>query len=361
MSNFREPQLTGRRKTVGWLLVLVSFFGVVAASLVPARYVIHSPGTVINVFGSIQDKAIISVKGAKTFSTTGEFDVLTVYVRGEPGNLPTWAEVIAAYFNSDQVLTPYDSVYSPDEDKSQHDAEVSKMMLDSQRDAIAVALKKSGYVFKSWLAVDAVVAGRPADGVFKPDDIIKAVNSIEPKSLADITDEIGRLAGKPVTFEIIRKGKPQTLEVTPVIDPQSGLYRVGLQLNFRYDFPIEVKVNLGDVTGPSAGLTFALGIIDTLDAPSLTDGNKIASTGTISADGSVGAIGGVRLKMKAALDAGAKLMFAPYGNCDEIAGYVPKGLQVVAVKNIDDALAALKTLKKEKTTPTSTKLGCPTR
>ena len=361
MSESRDPQITGRRKVVGWVLVLVSFFGVVAASLAPARYVIHSPGAVIDVFGSLDDNPIITVKGAKTFATTGEFDVLTVYVRGEPGNLPTWAEVIAAYFNKDQVLTPYDNVYAPDENKTQHDAQVSKMMLDSQRDAIAVALKKSGYSVKSWLAVDAVIAGRPADGLFKPDDIIKSVSGVEPKSLGDVISQIERLDGKTVDFEIIRAGKAKSVQVTPAIDSQTGKYRIGLQLNFRYDFPFEVKVDLGDVTGPSAGLTFALGIIDKLDADSLTAGNKVAATGTIGADGSVGAIGGVQLKMKAALDSGATFMFAPFANCDEIVGHVPPGLQVVAVKNIDDALVALEQLKVDKKPPTTTKLGCSTR
>lgn len=361
MSGNNDPQITGRRKVVGWLLVLVSFFGVVAASLAPARYVIHSPGTVIDVFGELDKKPIISIDGAKTYPTTGEFDVLTVYVRGEPGNLPTWAEVIAAYFNSDQVLTPYDTVYAPDENKTQHDAEVSKMMLDSQRDAIAVALRKSGYTFKSWLAVDAVIGGRPADGLFKPDDIIKSVNGVEPQSLQDVTGQIEKLNGKPVDFEILRGGKPKTITVTPMFDEQIGRYRVGLQLNFRYDFPFDVKVDLGDVTGPSAGLTFTLGIIDSLDARSLTSGNKVAATGTISADGSVGGIGGVQLKMKAALASGAKFMLAPIANCDEIVGHVPSGLQVVAVKNIDDALAALEQLAIEKKPPTTTQLGCPTR
>ena len=361
MNDDRDPQITGRRKVVGWLLVLVSFFGVVAASLAPARYVIHSPGAVINVFGSLDDKQIITVKGAKTYKTTGEFDVLTVYVRGEPGNLPTWAEVIAAYFNSDQVLTPYDEVYAPDENKTQHDSQVSKMMLDSQRDAIAVALKKSGYNFKSWLAVDAVISGRPADGLIKPDDILKSVNSIEPHSLKDVTDQIEKRAGKAVDFQIIRDGKPKTVSVTPFLDPQSGHYRVGMQLGFRYDFPIDVKVDLGDVTGPSAGLTFTLGVIDTLDARSLTSGNKGAATGTIGADGSVGAIGGVQLKMKAALASGAKFMLAPVENCNEIVGHIPAGLQVVAVSNIDEALAALEQLRVQKKPPTSTKLGCPTR
>jgi PDZ domain-containing protein len=65
--------------------------------------------------------------------------------------------------------------------------------------------------------------------------------------------------------------------------------------------------------------------------------------------------------MKAALDAGAEFMFAPFDNCDEIVGHVPAGLQVVAVKNIDDALAALEQLRTENKPPTKTELGCPTR
>ena len=345
-----------KRFIVGAVLV-----GSVLFAITPAPYVIEMPGPVFNALGSLGDKQIVTVVGAKTYATDGQFDVLTVQTRGTPEGKPSWVEVLLAMMNSDVKVVPIDEIYPPGSTQKDQEQETTRMMLDSQRDAIAVALKKSGYKFKSWLAVDAVISGRPADGLIKPDDILKSVNSIEPHSLKDVTDQIEKRAGKAVDFQIIRDGKPKTVSVTPFLDPQSGHYRVGMQLGFRYDFPIDVKVDLGDVTGPSAGLTFTLGVIDTLDARSLTSGNKVAATGTIGADGSVGAIGGVQLKMKAALASGAKFMLAPVENCNEIVGHIPAGLQVVAVSNIDEALAALEQLRVQKKPPTSTKLGCPTR
>jgi PDZ domain-containing protein len=108
-----------------------------------------------------------------------------------------------------------------------------------------------------------------------------------------------------------------------------------------YEFPFEVDIQLDDVGGPSAGMMFALGIMDKLEEGSLTGGEAIAGTGTIDASGTVGPIGGIRQKLFGAERAGAEYFLAPADNCDEVRGHVPDGLRVFAVKTLDDALAAL--------------------
>ena len=110
------------------------------------------------------------------------------------------------------------------------------------------------------------------------------------------------------------------------------------------EFPFDVKIQLDNVGGPSAGMMFALGIIDKLSDGELNGGQKVAGTGTISADGTVGPIGGIRQKLFGARDAGADWFLAPASNCDEVTGHVPDGIRVFAVATLDDSLAALKAI-----------------
>ena len=106
-------------------------------------------------------------------------------------------------------------------------------------------------------------------------------------------------------------------------------------------FPFQVQISLDKVGGPSAGMMFSLGIIDTVTPGDLTGGKHIAGTGTISPDGTVGPIGGIGQKMRGARSSGATLFLAPASNCDEVAGHIPAGLQVVRVENLGEARHAV--------------------
>ncbi|KFF31009.1 Lon protease (S16) C-terminal proteolytic domain [Bifidobacterium bombi DSM 19703] len=106
----------------------------------------------------------------------------------------------------------------------------------------------------------------------------------------------------------------------------------------------EISVHMDGVGGPSAGMMYSLGIIDKLTAIDETGGNVIAGTGTMSASGKVGAIGGIRLKMIGARRDGATWFLAPRSNCGEVVGHVPSGLRDVAVDDLDGAYAALKAI-----------------
>lgn len=107
---------------------------------------------------------------------------------------------------------------------------------------------------------------------------------------------------------------------------------------------LEVTVKLGDVGGPSGGLVLALGIIDKLTPGQLTGGKEIAGTGTITADGLVGEIGGIRQKLLSAFRSGDRYILIPVANCKDVVGNVPAGLQVVPVSTLTEALNAVKTI-----------------
>ncbi|MFJ6846233.1 S16 family serine protease [Streptomyces griseoluteus] len=113
---------------------------------------------------------------------------------------------------------------------------------------------------------------------------------------------------------------------------------------------VKVTLRLADVGGPSAGLLFSLGIVDKLDGDGsggdLTGGRTIAGTGTIDADGKVGAVGGVALKTQAARRDGATVFLVPKAECADARTNLPKGLRLIPVTDLDGAVNSLIALEK---------------
>ncbi|MFC5222662.1 YlbL family protein [Bifidobacterium leontopitheci] len=112
---------------------------------------------------------------------------------------------------------------------------------------------------------------------------------------------------------------------------------------------VKVSMHIDGIGGPSAGMMYTLGVIDKLTGENETGGKTIAGTGTIDAKGTVGAIGGIRLKMIGAKRDGATWFLAPESNCDEVVGHVPQGLTVVKVSTLDEAYKALVAIGKGQT------------
>ncbi|MFJ4864944.1 MULTISPECIES: S16 family serine protease [unclassified Streptomyces] len=118
---------------------------------------------------------------------------------------------------------------------------------------------------------------------------------------------------------------------------------------------VKVELNLADVGGPSAGLLFSLGIVDKLDGDGsggdLTGGRSIAGTGTITADGQVGAVGGVALKTQAARRDGASVFLVPKAECADAQSELPEGLRLVPVTSLTDAVNSLRALNRGEGVP----------
>ncbi|MFD3921765.1 S16 family serine protease [Streptomyces sp. NPDC058595] len=113
---------------------------------------------------------------------------------------------------------------------------------------------------------------------------------------------------------------------------------------------VDVTLHLADVGGPSAGLLFALGIVDMLDGDGsggdLTGGRDIAGTGTISASGDVGAVGGVSLKTQAAGRDGATVFLVPEAECADARSELPDGMRLIPVRTLKGAVSSLKALER---------------
>ena len=111
-----------------------------------------------------------------------------------------------------------------------------------------------------------------------------------------------------------------------------------------FDFPIDVTIDSGNVGGPSAGLAFTLAVLDVLTPGELTGGHRVAVTGTMSLDGTVGPVGGGAQKAIAVRDAGYEVFLVPSDELEEVREAVGDDVEVIAVDTLDEALAALDSL-----------------
>ncbi|MFE5410529.1 PDZ domain-containing protein [Microbacterium sp. NPDC056569] len=348
-------QRMSRRTLVGVWALAIAMVVLLVITFLPTSYVIQRPGPVYNTLGSAQDAdgeevPLISVEGAETYPTDGSLDLLTVQVQGNRERTPSWFELAMAWFDPSRAVMPIDAIFPEDQTTEERNEQSAQMMVDSQHEATAAALIELGYDVGATLAVHSVQGGAAAEGILEQGDLILEANGEDLTDVSALRSIINEGEGAPVELVIERDGEQQTVEVTPketANDDGETVWILGVNLTTDYDFPIDVTIQLNNVGGPSAGMMFALGIIDTLTPGELNGGQQVAGTGTITADGEVGPIGGIRQKMWGALDAGAEWFLAPEANCDEVVGHIPGDLRVFSVEDLDDALAVLDAVRED--------------
>ncbi|GLI28443.1 hypothetical protein ARHIZOSPH14_26850 [Agromyces rhizosphaerae] len=348
MALFDEDRLRPASRTPGsraraagwWLLGIAAVVGGVFAAS-PAPYVIEQPGPVYDTLGVAAtsdggEVPLISIPDETTYPTEGNLDLLTVSIVGNPQQQPSWLEIGGAVLDDSRAVVPIEAVFPADLTQEERDEQNQTLMVDSQQDAIAAALVALGYDFPRDVTVIALLEDSAAEGELEEGDVITSVNGEPVHDIATLRQVIQDNGAEPADIEVERDGESVDAVVTP--RDVDGTLLIGVGVTMEYEFPIDVQIQLDDVGGPSAGLMFALGIIDKLTPDAMTGGERIAGTGTIDTAGNVGAIGGIVQKMHGALGAGADWMLAPVTNCDEVVGNVPGGLEVFAVSTLDEAM-----------------------
>jgi PDZ domain-containing protein len=348
-----DPAAPARRGTrsgrVGWIVLAAALVIGLILAVVPAPYVIDKPGPVFNTLGSTDalgtttagaGTPLISIQGKTTYPTKGSLDLLTVSQVGSPEQRPTWLAVATAWLDPSEAVVPIDQAFPPNVSQKQVEQQNQVAMVNSQQDSIAAALSELGFQYPSIVTVVSLPGKSPAAGRVKPGDQVVSVNGTPVGTISQLRDALKQNgAGVEATLGVIRDGSQQTVTVTP--KENGGSVVAGINVKMQYQFPFDVQIQLDKVGGPSAGMMFALGIIDKLTPGAIQGGQKVAGTGTIDQAGTVGPIGGIRQKLYAAKGAGAKWFLAPADNCGEVAGHIPDGLTVFAVKTLKDSLAAL--------------------
>jgi Lon-like protease len=337
------------------LTLLIALVGVIAALaiavLVPVPYVILGPGPTLNTLGKDSSgQPLITISGHVTYPTAGHLNMVTVGYQGGPGVTINIFSALAAWLNPHEAVVPESELFAPGQTQQQTQQQDTAQMTSSQQTATAAALTELNIPYQTLVFVAQAQPGLPAYGILKSGDQITAVNGQPVTSESSLTSLIGAYpAGSTLTLTIVRSGHIQTVRVGT--KESGGRPVMGVQVYEQYKFPFRVKFSVGDIGGPSAGMMFALGIIDKLTPMNLTGGKFIAGTGEIEASGKVDAIGGIQQKMVAARNAGATVFLAPASNCSDVNGAIPAGLQVVKVSTLSQAVSDLEALKSGQPVP----------
>jgi len=338
--------MVSAKRGLGFFVALTFFLGLVTLVVLPTPYLIERPGPTFDVLGEVDGEPVIQINNQQSYESEGQLDVLTVSIVGRPERTPSWIEIGFAWLDAKQKVVPVEALYPPDRSSEEIRAESSAMMEVSQQDAVAAALGYLEYETPREIYIAQVTADSPSSGKLVAADFVISVDGQRLTSIEQLRSIVGAWDEKAsVEVTVNRNGVEVTEEVIPVKDAE-GNYRLGILVGYKYDFPVDIELQLGEVGGPSGGMMFALGIIDRLTPGDITGGLHVAGTGTIQQSGVVGPIGGVVLKLHGAKAAGATVFLAPAGNCPEIAGNEPDGLRVVKIEKLSDAVSALEKLSK---------------
>ncbi len=353
MSRFSAMSLRARTLIVG-STVSAMLIGVGAA--VPIPYVALGPGVTYNTLGTADGTPVISFAGSGVPATVkqgdggGHLNMTTVSVYDQ---LPLF-EALGMWMSGNYALVPRAEVYPPNKTVEQVNAQNTKDFSDSQTAAEIAALRYLKY--PNVVYVGTIAEGSPSYNVLQPQDQITAVDGGAVTDFTSLQASLkNSLPGQVVVVRVLRSQKSVDVKVKLAANAQVGKQGfLGIGAQERPKAPFTISISLANIGGPSAGLMFTLGILDKLTPGGLTAGRFIAGTGTMEVDdnkGTVGAIGGILLKMIAAKAQGASVFLVPADNCPEALTRVPEGLALAKVSTLEDAVKALETLSAGGTPP----------
>ena len=336
-----------RRAVVAGSFILVVAL-IAAVFLVPVNAVIEAPGPTWNVLdnGSSSDQDVLKVSGTETYPTEGALRMTTVSVSGCPGYPVTTADLIAAWFSADKRIVDRDEVCPQDQSAEQVEETGKAQMTASQDSAVIAALVETGKAGAMHLTVTEVTEQQTSTEI-QAGDVLETITPEggQTTTLASFSQLRELMTTIPEGTRVtlgVRRGDQKASAALTTIAPQEGTTGslLGLSLKISVDSPVEATFGLSDVGGPSAGMMFALGVVDEITPGSLTGGKDISGTGTIDMTGQVGPIGGIQQKMAGARESGSTFFLAPASNCNEVKGHEPKDMQVFAVNTLHEAVAA---------------------
>ena len=364
-------QKRGRAKRwwIGFAVFLVFIVIGAAFALMPLPYVIQSPGPTIDVLGTQGETAVLEVSqsGAEEFFAQreelvalpairghedgdGQLRMVTVSELGGPGSTVRGVDWLRAQFDASTTTKRFSDVYDSSVTAQDIQEAASAQMESSHSSSAIAAAEYLGIPMDSTLTIVGAASGSGAEGLVEEGDVLLAME------LPDGTEEVVDVPSVPfrvmktvapgstVKLRVLRDGEEIVVPVvTSAAEGEPGS-KLGVYLTADTEMPLEVDFNLERIGGPSAGLIFALGIIDQLSDHNLPGDQVIAGTGAMSFAGDVIPIGGVRQKMYGALRDGAQWFLVPLGNCEEVVGNEPKGLHVVPVATLSEGVEAVEAI-----------------
>lgn len=310
-----------------------------------AAYVLPSPAAIVVPVPVEPVDSLIRIEGT-AYESQGGLYLTAVRVASEP----RLGQYLLAQLQPNVQVVPKGEVVPPSLTREEFQRLSQRLLLESQTIAQIVALRKAGYDVKagdSEVEVVSTVPGTPAAAQLLPGDVIESVNGQDVATTAEVVSIANaHLTGESVTLRVRRHYRTMTVAIPTLRGPVDtegpvlGLVLMTTGLDFRA--PISIKMEAGHIVGgPSAGLMYALGVYNALSTEDLTRGRRIAGTGTLRLDGTVGPVGAVRLKVRAAEEAGVEYFLVPAEDA-AAARAAARQMQIIPVHSFEEALAALR-------------------
>jgi PDZ domain-containing protein len=241
---------------------------------------------------------------------------------------------------------------APGVSDTQRVAADQREMTRSQQIAAAVALRAAGYRVQAQptgALVEQVALDAPAAGKLLPTDVIVRAAGRRVRSPPDLRRIVGRQRpGTAVRLNIRRGSDLRQVVVRTIADPnrpKRSIIGIFVDQAASIDLPLKVKIDAGDVGGPSAGLAFALDVLEKL-GKDVDHGRRIAATGQIELDGTVSAVGGLKQKTIGVRKSGIRYFLVPAGENAAEAQRFAHGVRIIPVHSFRQALRRLATLTK---------------
>ncbi|MDI3327116.1 MAG: SepM family pheromone-processing serine protease [Alicyclobacillaceae bacterium] len=330
------------RRYRGWWVAVAAL---ALLALVPLPFYLFLPGSAEPV------EPTVSVEGGHK-DERGKFLLTTVY------SFPASNIYVLAYglLRGSEIEPKERATYGLDD--AAYEALMKEMMEGSQNSAVVAALRFVGkpvQVVQKGVEVKGILPNSRVQGLLRVGDVITGVDGRPVFNQEELVRELrGRAPGQSVRLEVQREGRSVSIEVPLVAlssdssreAPQTGLGIQAVTVQ-RVESPVRVSFHTGNIGGPSAGLMFALEIVNQLTPGDLTKGHLIAGTGTIDVWGRVGRIGGVRHKVVAAHRAGAEVFFVPVDNepdAADAARSLGTSMRIVPVRTLEEAVHFLQSM-----------------
>lgn len=333
-----------------WTLLVSLGLAVVLAVLggvATVPYVALGPGPTFDTLGEVDDVPVVELDGVRTYPTGGQLNMTTVSVRDDI----TLYGALGLWFSGRHSLVPRDEIFPPDLSEEQVERQNQQLFEDSETTAENAALNYLGY---GRPVVQEVTDGEAADGTLEPGDRLLAVDGTPVDSADQVIAALDGSAPGRLVQVLFQRGERPEQDVTIALGAgeERGRGYLGIAVTDRPDVDFDVRIRLGDVGGPSAGLMFALSIVDKLTPGQLAGDRFVAGTGAILPSGEVQPIGGIPFKMIRASEAGASVFLVPAQNCAEAVSRVPDGLRLIRVGSLAEGVDALDALRAGRPTPT---------
>lgn len=347
----RPRGLTRRGWTLVTSFVIVAVLALVGG-FVKIPYVSLGPGPTYDTLGSVNGQVIVEVDGIKTYKTSGQLRMTTVSINDEV----TLFDALGKWVSGRYALAPRDEYFGPGQTQQDLERENTKMFQDSQSAAETAALRYLDKPVK--VIAQEITRKAPVDNIIQPGDRLWEVNGQPIAVQEDVRKALqGTTPGQTVKVTFQHENQPKkTVDIKlgkasdyGSDDRPEGF--LGLAPADRADVDFEINIHLEDVGGPSAGLIFALAIVDSLTPGAMEDGRTVAGTGAIDVKGNVQPIGGIPFKLIAAHEDGATTFLVPADNCAEAKSNAPDGMELVKVENLAGAVDALDDLDNGRTPP----------